>query len=176
MKSSTDRVPIIAFVASSSGSGKTTLVQGVLKILVDRGYRIGTVKNSSHPLKVDREGSDSWHFSRAGAVNSVVVGPDSQVVVRQDVEEAGPDQAIRDASLGTDIVLVEGFKEVALPKIEVYREGYSTALLCRGEGKAVDNIIAIAATGHIETDLPVLPLNDPEKVCDFIEKRFLSCS
>ena len=169
------QVPVIAFIASSSGSGKTTLVESVVTVLVKRGYRTGTVKHSAHTVQVDREGSDSWRLTEAGAVNSVIVGPDIMVVTKQSVGNVAQ-QAIWDASQGVDIVLVEGFKGIHHPKIEVYREGYSTALLYRGEGKVVEGIIAIATTGHIDTDLPVLPLNDPETVCDFIEKRFLSCS
>jgi molybdopterin-guanine dinucleotide biosynthesis protein B len=166
---------VIAFIASSSGSGKTTLVESVVTVLVKRGLRTGTVKHSAHAVQVDRAGSDSWRLTKAGAVNSVVVGADIMAVTRQSVGNVA-EQAILDASQGVDIVLVEGFKEIDLPKIEVYRKGHSSALLYQGEGKVVENIIAIATTGHIDTDLPVLPLNDPETVCDFIEKRFINRS
>ena len=166
------QVPVIAFIASSSGSGKTTLVESVVTVLVKRGYRTGTVKHSAHTVQVDREGSDSWRLTEAGAVNSVIVGPDIMVVTRQSVGNVAQ-QAIWDASQDVDIVLVEGFKEIDLPKIEIFREGLSAELLSNANPPGRYNIIAVATDSEIETDVPILPLNDAETVVAFIEERFL---
>ncbi|MDF1536970.1 MAG: molybdopterin-guanine dinucleotide biosynthesis protein B [bacterium] len=165
-------VPVVAFIAARSGTGKTTLMESVLKELTARGYRVGTVKHSAHRVRIDKEGSDSWRFSRAGAVNSVVVGDNKMAVMRPAPENAAG-QAIRDAARNADIVLVEGFKEIDLPKIEVYRKDHSTELLA-GRGAAESfGIIAVATDGDLHVDdVPVLPLNEPRVVCDFIVERF----
>jgi molybdopterin-guanine dinucleotide biosynthesis protein MobB len=166
------QIPVIAFIASSSGSGKTTLVESVVTVLAKRGLRTGTVKHSAHAVQVDREGSDSWRLTEAGAVNSVIVGLDIMAVTRQNVGNVA-EQAILDASQGVDIVLVEGFKEIDLPKIEVYREGLSAELLSNAAPPGRYNIIAVATDDNLDVDIPVLPLSDPDTVCDFIVKRFL---
>ena len=166
-------VPVIAFVASSSGSGKSTLLKSVIGVLVTRGYRVGTVKHSAHEVQVDREGSDSWRFTKAGAVNSVIVGPNITAVMRQR-NTTDAESAIRDASLNVDIVLVEGFKEIDLPKVEVYQEGHSKELLCVERKGAGVGIVAVATDGERDITLPILPLGNPEAVCDFIEEMFLS--
>jgi molybdopterin-guanine dinucleotide biosynthesis protein B len=121
---------------------------------------------------MDKEGSDSWRFSKAGAVNSVVVDRTMIAVMRSGVEAAAA-TAILDASRDVDIVLVEGFKELDLPKIELYREGHSTQLLSAASEPETLGIIAVAAEGKVDASVPVLPLNRPEVVCDFIEERFL---
>jgi molybdopterin-guanine dinucleotide biosynthesis protein B len=57
----------VAFVASGSGAGKTSLVEALVPLLKAKGYRVGTVKHSRHDAVMDREGSDSWRFRRAGS-------------------------------------------------------------------------------------------------------------
>ena len=166
-------VPVIAFVASSSGSGKSTLVESLVGILGTRGYRVGTVKHSAHEVQVDKEGSDSWRFIKAGAVNSVIVGPNITAVMRHR-NTTSAESAIRDASLNVDIVLVEGFKKINLSKVEVYRKGHSKELLYSERTGAEVGIVAVATDAELDIALPILPLDDPEAVCDFIEEMFLS--
>jgi molybdopterin-guanine dinucleotide biosynthesis protein MobB len=168
-------IPVIAFVAASSGTGKTTLMESVLTVLVSRGYRIGTVKHSAHTVQMDKEGSDSWRFSKAGAVNSVVVDRITVAVMRSG-GEVSVAMAILDAGRDVDIVLVEGFKELDLPKIELYREGHTRQLLSAAGESEIVGIIAVAAEGKVDVSVPVLPLNRPEVVCDFIEERFLTAT
>jgi len=164
--------PVVAFVSQRSGTGKTTLLTAVLKCLKRRGYHVGTIKHSSHELHFDMKGKDSGRHADAGSDVSVVTGPGIMATVRRGGELSFR-EAHTEASRGTDMVLVEGFKDSSFPKIEVYRSGHSGLLMCgEEEGREMD-IIAVASDVLLEMDIPVLPLNDPEKVCDFIEKRFL---
>jgi molybdopterin-guanine dinucleotide biosynthesis protein B/molybdopterin-guanine dinucleotide biosynthesis protein len=72
-----------------------------------------------------------------------------------------------------DIDLTEGFKESSLPKIELHRRERSPTLLCRG-GNRDPTLLAVASDSPLELDVPVLDINDPGSVADFIVRRFLS--
>ena len=163
----------VAFVSRRSGTGKTTLLTAVLKCLKGRGYRVGTVKHSRHEIVFDMEGKDSARHVEAGSDVTVVAGPGIMGTVRR-VDEPSFRDALVEASKTTDIVLVEGFKGSSLPKIEVFRSDHSQLPLWLENEEGVEkDIIAVASDVPLEVGKPVLPLNDPERVCDFIEQRFL---
>jgi molybdopterin-guanine dinucleotide biosynthesis protein B len=61
-------------------------------------------------------------------------------------------------------VVVEGFKQEPIPKIEVYRPNLNKPMLAKHD----PHIMAIAADAHVATDLPLLDLNDPNAIADFI--------
>ena len=163
---------VVAFIAARSGTGKTTLMEALVPRLKEKGYRVGTVKHSTHEAVVDREGSDSWRFTRAGA-DVTVLAANGQLAVFRAIEEPSLDDALLEASSGTDIVLVEGFKEMSVPKIEVYRSGHSGKLHCRGEEYSDPYLVAVVSDIPLDLDVPVLDLNDPDEVCEFVIERFI---
>jgi molybdopterin-guanine dinucleotide biosynthesis protein MobB len=71
-----------------------------------------------------------------------------------------------------DLVLVEGFRKSGLRKIELFRKGKNDPLICRGE---IDDpkLIAIASDVSLEVDVPLLDLNAPQQIADFIEENIL---
>ena len=162
----------VAFVASGSGTGKTSLVEALVALLKAKGYRVGTVKHSGHDAAMDREGSDSWRFRRAGS-DVTVLAAKRQLAVLLAVEQPSIDDAVRYASAGTDIVLVEGYKEVAVPKIEIFRSKCADGLFSRRDGFEDPYLIAVASDIPLDMDVPVLDLNDPDEVCEFVIERFL---
>ncbi len=170
-----DRSKAVAFIAARSGTGKTTLVEALIPRLKGKGYRVGAVKHSGHDAVTDKEGSDSWRFTRAGT-DVTVLAAKGQLAVIRPIEQPSLDEALLEASSGTDIVLVEGFKEMCVPKIEIYRSGHSDVLHCRKEKYADPYLVAVASDMPMELDVPVLDLNDPEEVCEFIIEKFLKNS
>ena len=67
-----------------------------------------------------------------------------------------------------DLILVEGFKAESFPKIELYRKEVSKD---RGLLSSSDkNVVAIATEQKtkLETSLPVLDINNPQNIVDFI--------
>ena len=162
---------ILLFVGPS-GAGKTTLMERVVRGLKDRGYEVGAMKHTRHPVPFDREGSDSWRFSMAGADVTLLLSPDS-VAMRRSVEEDVTIEAVMDryGLRELDILLVEGHKEASFSKIEVHRDVIGKELICRG--RIPDPFLeAIASDTPLDVDVPVLPLNDPQTVCEFIVKLF----
>ena len=162
----------VAFVASGSGVGKTSLVEALTTLLKIKGYRVGTVKHSGHDAVMDREGSDSWRFRHAGS-DVTVLAARKQIAVLMAVDQPSIDDAVSYASAGTDIVLVEGYREMSIPKIEIFRSSCADGLFCRRDGFADPDLVAVASDVPLELDVPVLDLNDPEKVCEFVIERFL---
>lgn len=167
-----DGLKVVAFIAARSGTGKTTIMEGVVTRFKEKGYRVGIVKHSRHEVAMDKEGSDSWRFTRAGA-DVTVLAAKGQLAVLRAIDQPSLDDALLEASPGMDIVLVEGFKEMSVPKIEVYRSGHSEELHCRGEEYIDPYLVAVASDVPLDLDVPVLDLNDPEEVCEFIIRRFL---
>lgn len=164
-------VPILLFVAPS-GAGKTTLLEKVVTGLKGRGYVVGAMKHTEYPVAPDKEGSDSWRFNRAGA-DVVVISSPGSMVLRGEIEDGLPiaDMVERYGLTDLDIMLVEGYKQAAYPKIEIHRECLGPELLCRG-GTRDPFLEAIASDTPLEVDVPVLPLDNAGMVCDFIVKRF----
>ena len=167
-----ERSKTVAFIAARSGTGKTTLIQGLIIRLKKQNYRVGTVKHTRHEASLDREGSDSWRFTQAGS-DVTVLAAMGQLHVMRAMAQTSLDAVLLEASTGTDIVLVEGFKEMPVPKIEVYRAGHSEELFCRSKENTDPDLVAVASDTPLDLDVPVLDLNDPDEICEFIVERFV---
>jgi molybdopterin-guanine dinucleotide biosynthesis protein MobB len=101
-------------------SGKTSLVVRLIPLLQARGLRVGSIKHSSHPHSLDREGTDSWLHREAGA--AVTIGITAAAVSVHLPLPADPAalEALIERELGDlDLVLIEGWSERRGPKIEV---------------------------------------------------------
>jgi len=164
-------IPIVLFVARS-GTGKTTLLEAVIRNVKGQGFNVGALKHTSHSLKLDREGTDSMRFTGAGANIMVISSPDELALVRKTDQELPLERIVEQYFSGVDILLVEGYKAGRYSKIEVFRGEAGKDLICRGEQNDPD-LIAVASDVELDLDVPVLPLDDPGAVADFIIERFL---
>jgi molybdopterin-guanine dinucleotide biosynthesis protein MobB len=165
-------VKAVAFVAKS-GTGKTTLLEKVIARLKDRGYRVGVIKHDAHRFDIDHPGKDSYRLTAAGADVMLISSPQKLALVRKHAASPPVEELVASFLADVDIVLTEGFKSSALPKIELHRKERSSALLCRGDVHD-PTLLAVASDEPLELDVPVLDINDADMVTDFIEKRFLS--
>ena len=151
--------------AGWSGSGKTTLVEQVIAALSARGLVVSLVKHAHHSFDIDHAGKDSWRHRQPGC-REVMVSSDQRWSLTRELRgapEAGLDELL--AHLGPcDLVLVEGFKRAAIPKIEVWRSVVAEPLLHPDDPR----IVALATDTRVESALPQLDINDPEGVADFI--------
>ena len=113
---------VIGF-AGFSGSGKTTLVEQLIPELRQRGQRVSVVKHAHHKFDVDHPGKDTWRHRAAGAFE-VVAASDQRLALMREFEqptELSVHHLLAELYQGVDWVLVEGFKECDLPKIEIWR-------------------------------------------------------
>lgn len=156
--------------AGFSGSGKTTLVERLIPALRHKGLRVSVVKHAHHRFDIDHQGKDTYRHREAGAFE-VVVASDQRLALMREFEVAKRPtvhQLLAELYEGVDWVLVEGFKDSDLQKIEVWRAA---------TGKPVryveDDFITAIATDSpdqlpVMSQLPVLDLNDPDAVVTWL--------
>jgi molybdopterin-guanine dinucleotide biosynthesis protein B len=153
-------------IIGASGSGKTTLIAALLPALRARGLRVSTVKHAHHGFDMDRPGKDSWRHRAAGAEEVMVVSAGRWALLRemQDHDEVGLDAILARMS-AVDLVLIEGFRKNAMPKLEVYRPSLGKPPFYPTD----PGITAVAsdAPGSVR-NRHVLPLFDVPAIADFI--------
>jgi molybdopterin-guanine dinucleotide biosynthesis protein MobB len=115
-----DRRPAVVAFVGAHDAGKTTLIVGLVPLLQARGLAVGTIKHSSHDVEDDAAGKDSRRHAEAGARVSCFVTP-GRTTARRFGPEEGLDGLIAREFSGCDLVLVEGYKALPVPKIEVVR-------------------------------------------------------
>ncbi|MDD2880638.1 MAG: molybdopterin-guanine dinucleotide biosynthesis protein B [Rhodoferax sp.] len=156
--------------AGFSGSGKTTLVERLIPALKLKGLRVSVVKHAHHKFDIDHPGKDTYRHREAGAFE-VVVASDTRFALMREFEVANRPTVhhlLAELYEGVDWVLVEGFKDSDLLKIEVWRASSSKPARYMDD----DFITAIASDspGQLPTPtgLPVLDLNDPDSVAEWL--------
>jgi molybdopterin-guanine dinucleotide biosynthesis protein B len=160
--------------AGYSGSGKTTLVEKLIPALRLRGLRVSVVKHAHHSFDIDHPGKDTFRHREAGAFEVVVASPKRLALMREFEQpfELTVHHLIAELYDGVDWVLVEGFKDSDLLKIEVWRA--SSADYAGKPPRYMDDdfIVAIATDAPEKlpqaTLRPVLDLNDADAVAEYL--------
>jgi molybdopterin-guanine dinucleotide biosynthesis protein B len=154
-------------LAGWSGSGKTVLLTQLLPALIARGLTVSTVKHAHHEFDVDQPGKDSWSHRQAGAREVMVASARRWALMHEHrgAREPGLEDLLRHMS-PVDLVLVEGFKEGAFPKLEVHRAVLGKPLLYPEDR----NIVALACDDAEvpAARLPRFELGDIGGICDLI--------
>ena len=166
-------IPILGFSAYS-GTGKTTLLRQVIPALKARGLRVSVVKHAHHDFDLDFPGKDSYELRKSGADQTVICTMTRMAMItefQRPSEEPELQEII--ASLDSDradIVLVEGYKDIRFPKIELHRDALRKPYLYQND----DSVIALACDGDAPEgiDIPVLDINDIETIARFIYEDF----
>lgn len=157
------KIPVLGF-AAYSGVGKTTLIECLIKSLKAQGLRIAVLKHDAHRMEIDREGKDSWRFTRAGAEVTIVSSAEKTFCIEQRPLQF--EQVIEKVH-DVDLILVEGYK----------KESHTQIGICRKEtGKGFpDDLSRYAAVvtdiEEIKTDVPKFGFEDIDKLTEFIMKN-----
>lgn len=152
-------------IAGRSGSGKTTLIEAMLPLLGARGLRVNVIKHSHHDFQMEPPGKDSARFRTAGAQEVMIASPYRYAIVHELRDTPEPTLEAQLARLSpADLVLVEGFKQAAIPRIEVYRPALGKPPLHTED----PSFLAVVTDAPLEIALPCLSLNDPAQVADFL--------
>ena len=151
--------------AGWSGSGKTTLVEKLIPEFTARGLRVSVIKHAHHGFDLDKPGKDSWRHREAGAMQVLMLSNDRWVLMH---ELRGAPEPTLDEQLRLlepcDLVLIEGYKAAAVPKIEIHRPSHGKPPLWPENS----HVVAVATNAELDCPLPRLPLDEPAKVADFI--------
>lgn len=164
-------IPILGFCASGSGAGKTTLLTQLIPLLIQHQLRISVIKHTHHDFDIDHPGKDSYRLRKSGAIQTLVSSNKRWALMTELPPPADHLQAPELAELLTqmdgrlaDLILVEGFKQTEIPKIEVHRPSLGKPLLAEHDSR----IIAVASDAELAIGLPVLNLNAPKEIAAFI--------
>ncbi|WP_371378402.1 bifunctional molybdopterin-guanine dinucleotide biosynthesis adaptor protein MobB/molybdopterin molybdotransferase MoeA [Thalassotalea aquiviva] len=179
-------IPVIGF-AAYSGSGKTTLLCQLIPELQRWGLNVAVIKHAHHNFDIDKPGKDSFLLRQAGAQQVLIASAKRYAHLYEYAQQHSPqlDQLLSRIDVSSvDIVLVEGFKQLGIEKIEVHRQENEVPLLCEQD----DNVIAIACCDKTPLTRKIVRLNldDIPSICQFIvehtglthkaQSRALSCS
>ena len=171
---------VIGF-AGFSGSGKTTLVEQLIPALRKQGQRVSVVKHAHHRFDIDHPGKDSYRHRQAGAFEVVVASGHRLALIREFEQptQLSVHQLLAELDYSVDCALVEGLKESDVPKIEIWRSPtdlYPARRTLYGD----DAFVVAVATDDacqlpLPTQLPVLDLNNPAAIADWMlahQERF----
>lgn len=161
-------VPLLAFSAWS-GTGKTSLLLQLIPLLNDAGIRPGLIKHTHHDMDVDTPGKDSYRLRKAGAAQTLVASQQRWALMTETPEQQELDLyylASRMDASSLDIILVEGFKHEAVPKVLLYRAaaGHPLSDLTLDE----HTVAVISDTPINNSSVPVIGFNDLGAIVAFI--------
>ncbi|HKQ95761.1 MAG TPA: molybdopterin-guanine dinucleotide biosynthesis protein B [Aestuariivirgaceae bacterium] len=156
-------------IVGFKNAGKTTLTERLVRELTGRGYRISTIKHAHHAFDIDQEGRDSWRHRKAGASEVAIVSANRWALVHELNGTTEPGLAEIAAKLAPcDLVVTEGYKWEAHPKIEVRNLELDHPKLADDDA----SVIAVAASGPIPgCRVPVFAREAVGEIADFIVTR-----
>jgi molybdopterin-guanine dinucleotide biosynthesis adapter protein len=153
----------IGFIGYSN-TGKTTLIEKLVPLFTARGLRVAAIKHAHHGFDMDRPGKDSFRYREAGAQQVLIATAQRWALLTETPKPATLADLLAQLA-PCDLVIVEGFRsEGVFPRIEVRRTTNTEPPMFPHD----PNVIAIAADHPVETQLPVLDLNDAAKIAAFV--------
>ncbi|MBU4277486.1 MAG: molybdopterin-guanine dinucleotide biosynthesis protein B [Proteobacteria bacterium] len=160
-------IPVVG-ICGASGSGKTTLLEKLLPELKARGLKVGVFKHHGHGGAVmtpaEWQGKDSQRLAEAGSTRVGLSHAGGVWLEASGLAGAGPRALAARLMAGMDLVIAEGFKSAAIPKIEVVAPDREPVLPSGGK------LLALARRGGqgTEAGLPVVDADDPVALADFL--------
>lgn len=155
-------IPVIAFSAYS-GTGKTTLIEQLIIRLKARGLSLAVIKHDAHDFEIDKEGKDSWRFTKAGAEMTLISSATKTAIVEQ-----RPRTFEQNLSMihDVDLIIVEGYKQEDIPRIGISRKATGKGL----PASPSDYIAIVTDDEDLSQNSPVpcFGLDDIEGIVTFI--------
>ncbi|MEA1921595.1 MAG: molybdopterin-guanine dinucleotide biosynthesis protein B [Pseudomonadota bacterium] len=160
------KVPLLGFIGNSN-SGKTTLLTTLIADLTAAGLKVGAVKHHHRSFTIDHEGKDSQRFTAAGARKTVITGPKQTALIEQTAKQLPLEDLAATYLQDLDLILVEGFKQIEIPKVEVQRQALGLPLLSRG-ATPDPNLIAVISDRKQTLDVPLFTPDEISAISTFI--------
>ncbi len=155
-------------LAGWSGSGKTQLACQLIAHLTQAGRRVSTVKHAHHAFDMDVPGKDSYQHRAAGAGQVLVTSAQRWALMTElrHADELTLDQALSRLA-PCDLVIVEGFKQVDFPKLEVHRPSLKKPLLY-GTVPGIRAVASDEALPDLDPSVPFLDLNQTATIARWV--------
>ncbi len=151
-----------------SNSGKTTLILKVARKLIhEHGLEVAIIKHDpKDKARFDVEGKDSYKFSDTGA--EVIVTSPSHTTYFSNRRSELEDMVRLFNKF--DILLVEGLKNLPLPRISVFRDSIDKDYFPYMNALAIDDSVDVSKY-NLPTDVDILDLNDVDEVIAWIQNN-----
>ena len=158
------RLPPMVSVIGRKNAGKTTLVVQLSRALHRRGHRVMTIKHGAHTFNIDPATTDTYrHYHEGEAERVAMAAPDKFAIVMHWNAELTPEEIAARYMADADVVVCEGFKGSALPKIEIHRASVHPKPLYLPDAEAAAHYRAIVTDDPtLAAHVPVLALDAPD--------------
>jgi len=162
-------IPVIAVVGWHN-AGKTTFVERLVAELKRRGYRIATIKHSREDFELDRPGTDTYRYAQAGSDVVGISGRHRTVLIERRETEMSLEEIVARLPESLDLIILEGYKQAKVPKIEVIRAGAE-----EGRISAPEELLALIVDGPVDEGERIkrFASTDVPRVADFLEAQGL---
>ena len=148
--------------------GKTFVVTEIIKLLVQKGYKVGSIKHAHHNFDIDHEGTDSFKHRKSGSSEVIISSSKrwAKIIENNNKKEKNLNELLKEFN-DIDVAIVEGFKKENHPKIEIVSQDSKII------NNDINNVVAIVADHIMESNIPVFKKNDVESLTQFIIDKFL---
>jgi molybdopterin-guanine dinucleotide biosynthesis adapter protein len=149
-------------IAGPSGSGKTELICRLLAWLTARGLKVAVLKHSHKTGLAESDAARTYR--QAGAKAIAQAGPSLLQVSRYEAGEPELTEILARLSPQADLVIVEGYKQSALPKLALaWPEPAEVPM-------DVSRVVAWVGRAPLDTILPVFQADEVAKIGSFVLK------
>jgi len=156
---------VVVSIVGRSNSGKTTLLEKLIVELKRRGYTVAAVKHSGSDFQLDHPGKDSWRLAEAGSDAVLLASPHRLAFLRKTTNPPTSGDVIDFLGDKFDFVLIEGFKESDIPKIEVHRRELGNLI------SSPEKLFAVVTDEQLDVTVPQFSSRDGVALVDLLEKR-----
>tara|TARA_Y100001970_G_scaffold96761_1_gene121818 strand:- start:1475 stop:1960 length:486 start_codon:yes stop_codon:yes gene_type:complete len=148
--------------------GKTFVVTEIIKLLVQKGYKVGSIKHAHHNFDIDQPGTDSFKHRKSGSSEVIISSSKrwAKIIENNNKKEKKLNELLKEFN-DIDVAIVEGFKKENHPKIEIISQNSKI------QNNEINNVVAIVADKIIDSNIPVFKKNDIESLTKFIINKFL---
>ena len=150
-------------ISGLKNSGKTTLITRLIPILKAKGLNIGIIKHDGHEFDPDVEETDSYLYRKSGSDSIGIFSKGKYMLIEE--KEVDLEYMLKFFE-NKDLILLEGFKDSNIPKIEVIRSEVSKKPYCKDE-----NVLAYVSDisdMKIDDDLYIFNIDDIKSISEFI--------
>tara|TARA_B110000014_G_C19602995_1_gene319490 strand:+ start:27 stop:512 length:486 start_codon:yes stop_codon:yes gene_type:complete len=148
--------------------GKTHYANLIIKLLVKKGYKVGSIKHAHDDFDIDKPGTDSFKHREAGSEQVIISSSKrwAKITENNNENEKSLEELLQEFH-NVDIVVVEGFKKDNHAKIEILSKNL------KNRNKEINNVIAIVSDDLKDAITPVFKKSDIENLVEFIIKKIL---
>lgn len=162
MQPSASHIQLIVQIVGYKNTGKTTLVCRLTERFKQAGYKVGTIKRDAHDFQIDHPGTDTWKHQAAGADITAITSSTRTAIMKASSESL--EQLIAQMS-EADVILVEGFKDAAYPKIITIRSAPDCELLQQLKNPLAAAVWTEAAPAAAASSaVPVIDINQIDQL------------